>query len=57
MISFAPPDGPSFFGPVLSRVPKGEEAVALWEAALTLARNPDFSELKRSHRNKPDPSR
>ena len=57
VISFAPPDGPSFFGPVFSRVPKGEEAVAMWEAAITLARNPEFSELKRTHRNKPDPSR
>lgn len=57
VISFAPPDGPSFFGPVLSRVPKGVEALELWDAAVTLGRYPHFSELKRSDRGKPDPSR
>jgi hypothetical protein len=57
VISFAPPDGPSFFGPVLSQVPKGEQALALWDAAVTLGRYPHFSELKRSNRGKPDPSR
>ena len=57
VISFRPPDGPSFFGPVISRVPKGEEALSLWDAAVTLGRNPDFSELKRTTRNPPDPSR
>ena len=57
VISFAPPDGPSFFGPVFSRVPKGEEALALWDAAITLGRYPHFAELKRTNRPKPDPSR
>ena len=57
VISFAPPDGPSFFGPVISRVPKGEEALALWDAAITLGRYPHFAELKRTNRGKPDPSR
>jgi hypothetical protein len=57
VISFAPPDGPSFFGPVLSRVPKGAEALELWDAAVTLGRYPHFAELKRTDRGKPDPSR
>jgi 2-hydroxychromene-2-carboxylate isomerase len=57
VVSFAPPDGPSFFGPVLSRVPKGEEALALWDAALTLGRYPHFAELKRTARGEPDPAR
>jgi hypothetical protein len=57
VISFAPPDGPSFFGPVFSRVPKGDEALALWDAAVTLGRYPHFAELKRTDRGKPDPSR
>lgn len=53
IITFAPPDGPSFFGPVISRVPRGPEALALWEAIETLGRHPGFSELKRSLREKP----
>jgi hypothetical protein len=57
VISFAPPDGPSFFGPVFSRVPQGEEALALWDAAVTLGRYPHFAELKRTDRAKPDPTR
>lgn len=54
VVSFAPPDGPSFFGPVISRIPKGDEALQLWDAVLTLGRNPDFSELKRSTRGEPN---
>ncbi|HEV8115151.1 MAG TPA: hypothetical protein VGP53_02860 [Acidimicrobiales bacterium] len=53
IITFGPPDGPSFFGPVISRVPRGPEALALWEAVETLGRHPGFSELKRSLREKP----
>ena len=53
IITFGPPEGPSFFGPVISRVPRGTEAVALWEAVETLGRHPGFSELKRSLREKP----
>jgi 2-hydroxychromene-2-carboxylate isomerase len=53
VLTFAPPDGPSFFGPVISRVPRGEEAVALWEATERLARFPGFAELKRSLRESP----
>jgi len=53
VLSFSPPDGPSFFGPVISRAPKGQEAVDLWEAVLVLGSNPHFSELKRSTRGRP----
>lgn len=53
IITFGPPDGPSFFGPVISRVPRGREALALWEAVETLGRHAGFSELKRSLREKP----
>ncbi len=53
VLTFAPPDGPSFFGPVISRVPRGPEAVTLWEAVETIARHSWFSELKRSLRERP----
>ena len=36
------------FGPVLSSVPKGDDATRLFEAALTLAGLDAFAELKRS---------
>jgi hypothetical protein len=54
VLTFGPPDGPSFFGPVINRAPKGKEAVKLWEAVVALGSNPNFSELKRSLRGKPD---
>lgn len=54
VLSFAPPDGPSFFGPVISKAPKGTEAVELWDAVVTLGANPHFSELKRSNRGRPE---
>lgn len=53
IITFQPPDGLSFFGPVISRVPSDEDAVPLWEAVTTLARFPGFAEMKRSLREKP----
>lgn len=54
VLSFAPPDGPAFFGPVISRVPEGEEAVELYDAVVTLARFPSFAELKRELRSAPE---
>lgn len=53
IITFQPPDGLSFFGPVISRVPSDEDAVPLWNAVTTLARFPGFAEMKRSLREKP----
>lgn len=53
IITYAPPDGPSFFGPVLSEIPRGARAVELWEALRTVAHYPGMAELKRSLRNKP----
>jgi hypothetical protein len=41
-------DGVAFFGPVVSPVPKGEEAGRLWDGARLVAGTPGFFELKRS---------
>ena len=54
IITFGPPSGPSFFGPVLSEVPRGDEAIALFEATRTLAEHRPFTEFKRSLRDLPD---
>lgn len=40
--------GRAFFGPVISKAPKGEEAGRLWDACVTLSGYPHFYELKRS---------
>jgi 2-hydroxychromene-2-carboxylate isomerase len=53
IITFEPPDGLSFFGPVISRVPRDEEALTLWDAVITLAKFPGFAEIKRSLREAP----
>ncbi len=53
IITFQPPDGLSFFGPVISRVPSDAEAVPLWNAVTTLASFPGFAEMKRSLREVP----
>lgn len=54
ILSFAPPDGPAFFGPVIDRAPDGEEALRMWDAVVTLAHRPGFAELKRTLRAFPD---
>ncbi len=53
IITFQPPDGLSFFGPVISRVPSDADAVPLWDAVTTLASFPGFAEMKRSMREAP----
>lgn len=53
IITFHPPDGLSFFGPVISRIPDDEDAVPLWNAVTTLAAYPGFAEMKRSLRERP----
>ena len=53
IIHFSPPEGVAFFGPVISRLPGDEDAVALWDHVIGLAAFPGFAELKRSLRERP----
>ena len=56
IITFAPGtiEETSFFGPVLNRIPRGAEAVEIWDTVEKLARVPGLFELKRTNRGRPD---
>ena len=56
IITFRPgaTDEASFFGPVISTIPRGEEATKLWDAIETIATASGMAELKRSNRATPN---
>ena len=54
ILGFDDPEGPvGFYGPIISRVPRGEDAVRLFEATRTMATTPGFFELKRTRDEEP----
>ncbi|SEG70325.1 hypothetical protein SAMN04489712_109161 [Thermomonospora echinospora] len=58
IVAVTAPDGGriAFFGPVISRVPRGEQAGRLWDGTLLVAGTPGFHEIKGPPAD-PDPFR
>jgi 2-hydroxychromene-2-carboxylate isomerase len=46
-------NGVAFFGPVITRIIRGEEAGKLWDATLVVAGTPSFFEIKRTRTESP----
>jgi hypothetical protein len=47
-------NGTAFFGPVISSIPRGEEAGRLWDGTIAVADFPYFYEIKRTRTHKLD---